>query len=1058
MERGPGMTRVLNFMNIFAFWLSFLLAAGLSTAQTPPPSSPGASTPKKVSPPELPALPYGAHPKLNLQSGRSQSWHDAPTLRLQPGIEIRTHFRLSDLGFQSLAYKDAEYFLRVNGPSEGGNLAFFIQIDGKWEPRLLGPVVRAGADYDVRAWWSGMEMGLEVNGESFRSRREGNIRAGEKPLVVGPVTGTLDDLTILNPAHERSLALAAQAQQRSGEIKQTQFGGEAGWKGWTGAGGATCDPSATQLGAQFPSAQSMLVSPPLSCDVAALPFICLDVQASGPGWTGHLDLISDAGKGSIAFEPMTSGRTTVVSGTASDAWMGTLRRIGLSFSGGTGTVTIKRLMLSDRAVGNPWFYIQDFAAGRAKLRPGREETVIAGIKNLGGETEDIRVRLEAPEGIEILGAAEQRIPYLGKDDFDMATWRIRASKPGGCNVRMTVSAAGAETHDRDLSLEFEPLPELKRTGYVPEPLPAKTDYIGLMHYCALWKEGTHTGWKRIEPWPSRRPAIGWYDEGTPEVADWHIKYALEHGINGFIYCWYRAHLEPKIEHTLGHAIHDGLLEAKYRDRFKFCIMWENGCAVGVKDADDLLDNVLPYWITNYFTQPSYLKLDNMPLLLVWQPRKLIPQLGGPEGTRKAFERMRARCREAGFAGLRLIACMDGPNEKLGSEIASSGWDAVTGYCVDHHKAPQTGIDPDGIPYHDYTSALRSYKDTWSARAASTGLPDIPNVMMGWDPRPWHRGGGYGYIADPRPGDFESACRDAKALVDAKPADRWDRKLVVFDNWTEFGEGHYIEPASSLGFSYVNAIKRVFCKQWASEALTDVIPEDLGLVPPQARYEAVRASFGSRMPWQPLRIRGDLLAFWQFDAEKDGAYPDSSPNDCQLKAVNVRLEPGRQGMALRCGDGAATRSTPAPFFNPGGIAVALWCKPSEGNQSDRWMINTVAESNSGYRLGLSGGRPVWQVPVESWSHGLTATSPLPVNEWSFVAATVDQQMMRLYVNGQEVGSLPRRGFIKPGREICVGGYGTTMERACFRGWLDDVRLYRRPLSATEIARLAGRAEK
>ncbi len=68
---------------------------------------------------------------------------------------------------------------------------------------------------------------------------------------------------------------------------------------------------------------------------------------------------------------------------------------------------------------------------------------------------------------------------------------------------------------------IEPLPNLPTMNYVPKPQPAKTDYINLMHYCALWKEGTHYGWQKIEPWPNNRPAIGWYDEGTPEVADWH---------------------------------------------------------------------------------------------------------------------------------------------------------------------------------------------------------------------------------------------------------------------------------------------------------------------------------------------------------------------------------------------------------------------------------------------------------------------------------------------------------------------------------------------------------
>ena len=94
--------------------------------------------------------------------------------------------------------------------------------------------------------------------------------------------------------------------------------------------------------------------------------------------------------------------------------------------------------------------------------------------------------------------------------------------------------------------------------------------------------------------------------------------------------------------------------------------------------------------------------------------------------------------------------------------------------------------------------LSRYKQAWIDRDASTGdVPDTPNVVMGWDERPWGRvkPGTRSYIADPKAENFEAACRDAKTLVDAKPADRWDSKLVVFDNWTEFGEGHYLEPTT-----------------------------------------------------------------------------------------------------------------------------------------------------------------------------------------------------------------------------------------------------------------------
>jgi hypothetical protein len=982
------------------------------------------------------------------------TWADAPELRLSPEMEFRCSFRLDQTreGTQTLAMKEGEYILRVDWQKEGGNLSFFVQIEGIWEPRLRGPVVQTDTWYDVRAQWTGTTLNLDVNGVSFSSRRAGRIRPTANPLQIGPLAGPIDRLAIRNPGYERSVVLLGLTPAGASGANQSQFGGDAGWQGWQGLNGATCDVRNGVVTASFPSASAMLVSPPLACDVAPLPFVCLDVEAPGPGWVGHLDVASDTGTGSLAFEPLSHGRTTLIAGNASAAWSGTLRRLALSFSGGEGPILLKRLVLADRAVGVPWFYLQDLAPGRAKLRPGREETVIAGIKNLGGEVENTAARLLVPEGIEILGEAVQTIPYLGKDDFDLVTWRLRAARAGAFTVRAEISAAGAETRRQDLGLAFEPLPELERTGYVPVPRPAQTDYLSLMHYCALWKEGTHYGWKQIEPWPGRRPAIGWYDEGTAEVADWHIKYAVEHGVNAFIYCWYRKHFEPKIEHTLGHAIHEGLFEAKYRGLFKFCIMWENGCAVGVKDADDLLDNLLPFWIENYFTHPSYVKVDNQPLLFVWQPRKLIPQLGGPAGTQQAFERMRARCREAGFAGLRLIACMDGPEEALGKEIAASGWDAVTGYGLRPRGVPDAGVDPEGIPYTEHAAVLSRYKETWQQREACTGgVPDIPNVMMGWDPRPWGRNGGY--IVNPQAANFEAACREAKALVDAKPAERWDRKLVVFDNWTEFGEGHYVEPTSGQGFTFANTIKRVFCTAWAPEASTDVIPEDLGLAPPQKRYAEVRAGYGSRLPWQPMRVTGDLLAAWQFETEAKGAFLDSSPNDFRLRSVNLRLEPGRGGLVLRCGDGGATCPAPAPFYHPGGISVALWCKPSEAGQSDRWMLNSMAGSQSGYRLGLASGRPAWQIPLESWSHSLIGPEPLPVGEWSHLAATFDNQTMRLYVNGREVGTLPRAGFIAPGRDLVVGAYSPDLDRARFRGWLDEVRLYRRVLSAAELAGLA-----
>ncbi|MBN2448832.1 MAG: glycoside hydrolase family 99-like domain-containing protein, partial [Lentisphaeria bacterium] len=714
-----------------------------------------------------------------------------------------------------------------------------------------------------------------------------------------------------------------------------------------------------------------------------------------------------------------------------------------------------RLILGNRLEGPPFLHLRSVASERAVLRVGRREKLLACVLNLGGEARGVHAELVLPEGVTCPDGRERTVPILTPSGHDLIAWTLEADRPLTGEVSVRVSVPGGSPAQASCAVRFLPPVAMERTGYVPEPVPAVTPYTALMHYCALWKEGTHYGWGRIEPWPERRPAIGFYDEGTPEVADWHIKYALEHGISGFIYCWYRTDLEPEIHQMLGHAIHEGLFEARYRDRFRFCIMWENGCAQGVRDAADLLDNLFPFWMKHYFTHPSYLRLDNMPVLFVWRPEKVGPQLGGAEGTRRAFDAMRERAREAGCAGLRIIGCLDRANPVLQQRLAAEGWDATSGYALFPAQQRIVGTDVEGIPFCDHAEVTAQSRAEWEARRAAGSLPDIPNVMMGWDPRPWHGRATRLYRANPTAGAFEAACRDARALVDETPTDAWYRNLVVLDNWTEFGEGHYIEPTSGTGFAYVNAIRRVFCTSWAEEGVTDIVPEDVGLAPPERRYAERRALFGGS-PWRPRVIRDHLIGWWSFDDVRGEILPDSSASGFHLVGRKTVLAPGRSGKALGCGEGWASHPGHPQLFPPSGLTVSAWCKPSRPEQNDRWLVNTVGGGSNGYRLGLHAGCAVWQVPRELWSHILRAPNPLPVDAWSHLAATFDNRLLRLYVDGKLVGEMERSGLLRPSdADLNIGTFAA--ERARFEGALDDLRLHDRALSAAEIEALY-RAER
>ncbi|MBM3500822.1 MAG: hypothetical protein FJX74_19350, partial [Armatimonadetes bacterium] len=602
----------------------------------------------------------------------------ASDLQLSPGLTLDcwVYWDEQPDGHQQIVHKDGEYQLRVDAPSEGGRFAFFVYLD-QWEPRVCGPQPKPGTWYHVVASWSGTETCLEVNGERYTSRRMGNLAPTRNPVLIGNISGRLDELIISNPNQARARELRALMEAVPAEVRSTDdhLDGSRGWREWVASSGAEITGRGEQLAARLTGRLGAVAHPALDVDLTGKPLLSVELDAPGAE-TATVSFITDQGEGSVAFPLWSEGRTSYANLAALPEWSGRLKLLAFSFPDARPErVSLRGVWVSSRPEGRPYLYIRSLAPGRAILRAGREETVIAVVRNLGRATPDVAVTLDAPTTMSILDERAQRVGDLDNDGTAKVTWRVRAEKPGAATFSAVVSAPEAAAGEKKLVCRFTPPLNLPPADYVPEPRPAASPYLTLMHYCPLWKEGTHYGWEKIEGWPERRPAIGFYDEGTPEVADWHIKYALEHGIQGFIYCWYRSNLEPKITQNLGHAIHDGLMRARYRDRFRFAIMWENGCGAGCTGPEDVLDNLLPFWIENYFSHPSYVRIDGKPLLVIWVPSKLTAEAGGEEQTRKLLDEMRTRCREAGLGGLWVVGCVGSADRIMLERMAREGWDA-----------------------------------------------------------------------------------------------------------------------------------------------------------------------------------------------------------------------------------------------------------------------------------------------------------------------------------------------------------------------------------------------
>jgi len=375
-------------------------------------------------------------------------------------------------------------------------------------------------------------------------------------------------------------------------------------------------------------------------------------------------------------------------------------------------------------------------------------------------------------------------------------------------AQVCLVAAGAEPARRD-----------RPPAYIPEPQPAPTKLLIGAHHCPLWERDQPEMWDQVVKHPERTPALGFYSQENPEVADWETKWAVEHGISFFVYCWYRDGQGGPVKTRFSSAIHDALFKSRYASKIKFTIMWENQARgkAGVANEADLLENLLPFWVQNYFRHPSYLKIDNRPLLFIYRPEFLVQDLGSVERVRAAFEKMRAACRQAGFDGLYLLGEYRGLDPNHLRLMRSLGLDYTFAYCwhVQGNPSPQRAI----AAQLDYIAKTREMGI----------LPQVITVSQGWSG--WHDEGSIWKIP---PKDYQELLRKAKDLVESQPASELGSKMLLLDNWNEWSEGHYIAPHREYGFGYLDAVRDVFSS--APKEHTDLLPEQIGMGPYDRAYK------------------------------------------------------------------------------------------------------------------------------------------------------------------------------------------------------------------------------
>ncbi|HQK94603.1 MAG TPA: glycoside hydrolase family 99-like domain-containing protein [Armatimonadota bacterium] len=324
--------------------------------------------------------------------------------------------------------------------------------------------------------------------------------------------------------------------------------------------------------------------------------------------------------------------------------------------------------------------------------------------------------------------------------------------------------------------------------------------VGVYWWDAWWEGSPYIREPLTTAFAEREPLYGWRSD-SPEAMDQALGLMASHGIDFIVFLWYERGAWRFDDSHPSDLMDTGLdlyLRTPNRHAVGFCLMWTQPVPA------DRLDAAVAEWL-GCAADPDYTRIDGRPALFVYAD-VLDSTPGGDEALRDQITRVRAAAAKADLPGLYIVA----NHFSIGQadRFRALGFDAVSSYV---NFGGQPGANP-------YSALVDSVRATWDS--APAGLPYIPNVTTGWDPRPR-----MGFM-DTYDRWFEGRTPDALREYVAAALD-WvathpDRvpssPLVTLYAWNELDEGGWLVPTRGEGPAMLEAVRdAVQACRWGTSA-------------------------------------------------------------------------------------------------------------------------------------------------------------------------------------------------------------------------------------------------
>ncbi len=263
-----------------------------------------------------------------------------------------------------------------------------------------------------------------------------------------------------------------------------------------------------------------------------------------------------------------------------------------------------------------------------------------------------------------------------------------------------------------------------------------------------------------------------------------------------------------------------------------------------------------------------------------------------------------------------------------------------------------------------------------------------------------------------------------------------------------GPGHCTSPSSNLSEPHFNGLIDEL----------DLYNRPLSAAEVAAIYNAGSTGKCTNLPPVCVNPPSGLVSWWR--SENDANDFTSGNNGTLINGAT--FSPGKVGQAFSFDgvDDYVIIASSANLTLTSAVSVELWFNASS-QAANQVLASRVDGVGQGWQVDYTanGGMNFWIGTGGIWARA--STSSPSSNTWHHVAGTWDGSIIRLYVDGVEVNSTAKTGAISASAtEITIGTYNADLTAGYFKGLIDEVDIYNRALSASEIQAIynAGSAGK